>query len=226
MLQTSPPEKRQPLQSQRIYDQLRRDIAAMRLAPGAVLNEIVLSEQVDASRTPLREALSRLRQEGFLERRGRQLAVKAFTPEEVRHMYQFREALETMAVGLCVENAAPERLDEIAAQLDRYREFDLGRDYAAFNEYANLFHRSLADACGNPVIASQIHSVHDKVLVINARYWGKPHSTEEAHYGHDLILQSIRKRDAELARAAMRAHIRQVVELFADDATRSPGAGN
>lgn len=205
------------LQSQRIYDQLRRDIASRRLQPGAVLNEITLSEQLVASRTPLREALTRLRQEGFLEKHGRQLRVKAFTLEQVRHLYQLREALEKMAVGLCVARADAEDLDEIARQLDGYERFDIDRDYETFNEYANLFHRSLADICGNPMIRDQLHAIHDKVLIINARFWGKPRSIEEAYDGHNFILQAIRKRDATLAEAAIGAHVREVIDLYLYD---------
>lgn len=209
-----PGDRGVPLQSQRIYHELRRDIAAQRLVPGTILSEIALSEELNASRTPLREALTRLHQEGFIEKQGRQLAVKAFTSDEVRHLYQLREALERMAVTLCVERASDSDLDEIAEQLEAYAGFDIEHDYASFNEYANLFHRSLADLCGNPMIRDQLHALHDKVLVINARYWGKPHSTTEAFEGHNFILQAIRKRDALLAEAAIRAHIRQIVDLY------------
>jgi GntR family transcriptional regulator of vanillate catabolism len=202
------------LQSQRIYDRLRHDIAGQRLQPGTVLNEIALAEDMEASRTPLREALTRLRQQGFLERKGRQLAVKSFTLADVRDLYQLREALERIAIVLCVERASDADLLEIGEQLERYGDFDIERDYAAFNEYANQFHRSLADICGNPMIRDQLYAIHDKVLVVNARFWRKPRSADEAYEGHRFLLHAIQKRDGILAEAAMRAHIREVVDLY------------
>ncbi len=204
------------LQSRRVYDGLRRDISAQRLLPGTVLQEAALSEQFEASRTPVREALFRLHQEGFIEKVGRQLRVKAFSLAEVEELYQLREALEKMAVRLCIDRASDASLDEIQAQLERYTEFDVDADYEAFNEYANQFHRSIVALCGNSMIQAQLAAIYDKVLVINSRYWRVGNTVEDAQRDHAYILRAIRNRDVVVAEAATRAHIQGIVTLYRD----------
>lgn len=202
------------LQSRRVYDLLRRAISGRRLGPGAVLNEADLSERYETSRTPLREALFRLHQEGFLEKVGRQLRVKEFSFSEVEELYQLREALEKAAARLCCERASDAQLDEIEGQLERYRELCANSDYEELNEQANAFHRALARACGNTLICRQLEAIHDKVLVINERYWGQAHSLEEAYQEHHYILNAIRRRDVTVAEAAVRAHIQIIIVLY------------
>lgn len=202
------------LQSQKVYEQLRRDITGQRLKPGESLHEASLSERYEASRTPVREALFRLRQEGFIEKSGRQLHVKEFTFPEVEELYQLREGLEKMAVRLCIERASNAELDEIQAQLDSYHEFDVENDYESFNEHANLFHRSVSALCGNIMIQKQLEAIHDKALAINARYWRVGNSVDEAYNEHGYILRAIRERDVTVAEAAIRAHIQGIVRLY------------
>lgn len=202
------------LQSQKVYDRLRRDISARRLLPGAVLNEAILSERYDASRTPVREALFKLAQEGFLERVGRQLRVKEFTFADVEELYQLREGLEKMAARLCVERASEADLDALERQLEAYSRYDLASQYEAFNDHANLFHRSLAHLCGNRMIREQLLAIHDKVLVISARYYERGHTVEEARREHAMILRALRERDTTLAEAAVRYHIQGIISLY------------
>lgn len=204
---------RQP-HSRRVYNQLRRDISGRRLRPGAVLNEANLSELYETSRTPLREALFRLHQEGFLEKVGRQLRVKEFGFSEIEELYQVREALEKAAARLCVERASDASLDELGEHLELYRALDPQSDYEIVNEQANAFHRAIARICGNSLIHHQLEAIHDKVLVISERYWDQSHSLEEAYREHRFILNAIRSRDVTLAEAAVRAHVQGVIALY------------
>jgi GntR family transcriptional regulator, rspAB operon transcriptional repressor len=213
---TSKPEKRlqRRLRSQEVYDRLRRDIIAQRLVPGSALHEAVLSERYEASRTPVREAMLRLQQEGFLNRVGRQLRVKEFTFADVEELYQLREALEKMAVRLCIERAADSDLQEVETQLDSYTSFDPETDTELFNEHANQFHRSIARLSGNRAICNSLEGIHDRVLVISARWWDRAHSFEEAQREHGYILKAIWDRDVTLAEAAIRFHIQKVIGLY------------
>lgn len=202
------------LQSEKVYARLRRDITGQRLPQGTVLLEASLSEDYGASRTPVREALFRLHQEGFVERVGRRLFVKDFSFAEVQELYQMREALEKMAVRLCIERATDAELDRVAEQFPLYETFDIETEYEAFNEHANLFHRSIAALCGNAMIHRALDAIHDKVLAINARYWRQGNKVEDARSGHAGILQAIRDRDVLVAEAAVRVHIQTVVTLY------------
>jgi DNA-binding GntR family transcriptional regulator len=202
------------LQSERVYEQLRRDIAAQRLAPDTVLHEAELGESYNASRTPVREALFRLQEDGFLYKVGRHLRVRSFCYADVEELYQMREALEKMAARLCIERAGDAELAEVERQLEAYGDFDAVTDYDALNQHANQFHRTIARLSGNHTIFKALESFHDKALVLNFRYWTQEHSWQDAQREHGMILHAIQARDVTLAEAAVRHHIQGVLTLY------------
>lgn len=203
-------------QSKKVYDALRRDISSLYLRPGSRLHEEDLGELYKASRTPIREALLRLHHEGFVERDGRILRVKRYTFPDVLEIYQFREALESAAVRLCVERASDNDLKTIEDQIHKYLEFNLETDRLTINSYANLFHRSLASLCGNKLIDTNLQTIYDKVMVISDLYWDMS-SVEKAHHDHLRILHTIRKRDMRAAEEATRNHIRHVIQIYQEN---------
>jgi len=206
--------QRRRLRSEEVYDRLRRDITAQRLPPGGVLNEASLGERYDASRTPIRQALFRLQQEGFLDKVGRQLRVKQFTFAEVEELYQLRESLEKMAVRLCIDRASDSDLAELDRQLDLYTGFDPESETEAFNEHSIKFHRTIARLSGNEMIRGALEGIHDWVMVISARYLARAHSFQEAQREHGLIVKALWDRDVMLAEAAVRFHIQGVIKLY------------
>jgi DNA-binding GntR family transcriptional regulator len=79
------------------YGALRRDIVSGEIAPGEHLAELALAERYGVSRTPIREALRRLEQDGLVERVGRRMYVRAHQPEEILDIYEVRIILEEAA---------------------------------------------------------------------------------------------------------------------------------
>ena len=87
--------------SDRAYDVLKDDILQWRLAPGTVLGETEQSERLGISRTPLREAITRLAAEGLVDtQRGRAGVVTDVSPANLTELFELREALETQAARL------------------------------------------------------------------------------------------------------------------------------
>lgn len=91
--------------SERAYQKLRADITQWRLRPGAVLGEVDLSERLGISRTPVREAISRLVADGLAEPAGgRGFAVSHISEDDVRKLYDLRDVLDTRAAALAAEH--------------------------------------------------------------------------------------------------------------------------
>src|SRR5690625_625345 len=89
------------LASERAYLRLREDIISGRLAPGAALGEVEQAARLGVSRTPLREALRQLGAEGLaVVGKGRTYTVAAIARDDVRHLFELREALECQAARL------------------------------------------------------------------------------------------------------------------------------
>ncbi|HLU63119.1 MAG TPA: GntR family transcriptional regulator, partial [Protaetiibacter sp.] len=103
--------------SDRAYETLRREILQWRLAPGTVLGEVEQAGRLGISRTPLREALSRLAADGLVETQaGRGLVVASVSPEVVRGLFELREALETAASALAAQRGDPAVFAELAEE--------------------------------------------------------------------------------------------------------------
>ncbi|WP_250502074.1 GntR family transcriptional regulator [Caballeronia sp. AZ7_KS35] len=202
-----------PSRSRDVYWTLRKEIGQLHLPPGSVLNEAELGERYMASRTPVREALFRLEQDGFLERQGRKLKVRDFTLAEIEDLYQIREALEKMVARLCIERASDEELQTLQTQILDYDEQYRTQPYERYVEIANNFHWALAKLSRNVPLTQQLISVSEKVNLVTLRYMQQlPPSNPMVE--HMSILQAIIDRDVLVAEAAVRAHIQKVIKIF------------
>lgn len=196
-----------------MYWTLRKEIGQLHLPPGSVLNEAELGERYMASRTPVREALFRLEQDGFLERQGRKLKVRNFTLTEIEDLYQIREALEKMVARLCIERASDAELQELQKQVLDYDQQYRTQPYERYVEIANNFHWTLAKLCRNIPITEQLISISEKINLVTFRYMRQlPPSNPGVE--HLSILQAIMDRDVLVAEAAVRAHIQKVIKIF------------
>lgn len=93
--------ERPALLTERIYDEVKRNIQNSHFKPGDVIREVDLCESFNVSRTPVREALQRLQYEGLIEAQGvRGLVVATLTREDIEEIYQLRLILEVSAVNL------------------------------------------------------------------------------------------------------------------------------
>src|SRR5437588_4792083 len=138
---------------QRVYDFLREEILSERLQPGAVLQEVALSEELGVSRGPIREAIGRLAAEGLVTVRPRRGAVvRSLSKDEFLELYQVREALEMMAVRLAVPKLGAEgiaELEELIAAMGGHAE----REEVEEVFEANMaFHARLFEASGNSTL--------------------------------------------------------------------------
>jgi len=109
--------------SARVYNQIKNLILCNEVLPGQKLHHQELSERLGVSRTPVREALTRLVQEGyvsFLPNRG--FTCKEIRLQEAEELYDLREALEAFAVEKAIENLTDDGLDDFVNKVDRYGE--------------------------------------------------------------------------------------------------------
>jgi len=200
--------------SGQIYGQLKADISAFRLKPGDPLQELELAARYGGSRTPVREALTRLLQEGLVVRAGRGYAVTTFAPEDVRHLYEVREALEKMAVRLAIERASDGELAALVAEVETHRPVIERGDVGVFNHLDSAFHISIAHLSGNPLLEHEMERLHDKVRIIRIRELSRHQGFFNAMADHRRILGAMLRRDVATAEAEMRYHVRSVIALY------------
>jgi DNA-binding GntR family transcriptional regulator len=192
-----------------IAHEIRRAILEGRLEPGDILREEQLARELGTSRTPVREALIELRNEGLVEaQQTRRAVVRAYTAEELHDIYELRAALEAHAARLAAERATPEVAAELEASIERFHALAGSEDVAALVAENLVFHGLIAEATGVPRLRKMI----DQVMVIPKRYRAYaayvPAERPTVETEHRAIADAIRGGDSDAAAALMGAHVR------------------
>lgn len=195
--------------SDRVYEVLRRDIVALRLAPGAELGEVDLAARLSVSRTPVREALSRLAADGLaVAGRGRTLVVSPFDATEITHLFQLREALETQAARLAARAADRARFAALARRFAAVPDQlgDLGEDgyYALTGELDAAVDAAIA----SPHLARALRQLRVHVARARRLSHDNPDRLAAAAREHALIAEAIADGDETLAAQATAVHLR------------------
>lgn len=190
------------------YELLRREIITCALAPGTEISEQDLAQRLSMSKTPVREALSRLIQDGLAEifpRRG--YRVTPVTVKDVNDLFVIRSNLEGLAAELAVKRASDddiERIAKLAAGVPYSR--DQHVTVAAFIEANDRFHIALAEASGVPRLAAHITSYLEESARIFYMGAVARDIAPETQGDHQHIVEALRLRDADKARAGVMQH--------------------
>ena len=191
-----------PGEVERVYRQLKAWLVEAKLPPGEVLSELDLAKSCKTSRTPVREAFSRLAQDGWLKRIPRKgYLVAPISIREIVELYEYRKILECFAaerVAQSGDHKAIEELEEVV-KVEKVRKAQLPDILAANAE----FHARLAELSLNVRVASQVSLVLSYVRRLDTICTQKV----PGWIGHDEILAALRLRHPPKARLAMARHI-------------------
>jgi DNA-binding GntR family transcriptional regulator len=187
------------------YSKLRQHLIDGRFPPGSMLLETTLSAQYGVSRTPMREALGRLAQDGMIERLARGFRVRARTPEEIIDIYDARIALESTCAGLAAVRHTEFDMVRLSHLVEERRR---ATDPLTFAKLNNSWHDALRSAGHNPTIIELLARLD--VLLEIYRSKSKQPAADRSVDDHDGILGAIRDRDADAAEILMREHLRHM----------------
>lgn len=206
----------------RVVHQLLDHLLSGHLEPGSRLREVELAARLGVSRTPVREALARLARDGLVELLpNRGAIVRQLGADELRHIYQLREALEGLAAELACEHCTPDDLARLRTLFDAAgaRDADFA---AACRRVDQELHRLIAARSGNPVLAQEIRRFHDLVQLVRERVDDVSGALDQALAEHRAILAALERCRPAEARAAMTAHIRHALEVALRHAFDNP----
>ncbi len=195
--------------AERVYAQIKQLIFDFVLLPGDRFSESELANQVQVSRTPLRQALQRLQREGFLlvfPKSGWQVAPLDF--ETFDQLYDLRVLLETHAVTRLCEMEDRPVLKELAdTWLVKPHERILA--FVTVDRLDEAFHGSLVRAVGNAEMTRVHEDVTERIRIIRRLDFTKPSRVEATYDEHARILRAITRRRADEALRLLRAHVEQ-----------------
>ena len=196
-----------------VYEQLKRDVAEFKLVPGDRFTENEISERLEVSRTPVRQALFRLQQEGYVEvlfRSG--WRVLPFDFDKFEQLYDLRMVLETTAAHRLCEDGLPHRLVD-QALLDELVTIWLvpvaqrSADTVQVSQWDEAFHCALVAAAGNLEMARVHRDVTDRIRIIRRLDFTKQARIDATYDEHAKILKAIQRKRGDQAAMLLRAHI-------------------
>ena len=195
--------------SARVYHQIKNLILCNEVMPGQKLHHQELSERLGVSRTPVREALTRLVQEGyvsFLPNRG--FTCKEIRLQEAEELYELREALEAFAVEKAVVNLTESGMSQLRVKMNSYGqdiEKRFTRDRLVYDQDVHL---EIAQLAGNETLKSSLGHVFERI-VLKRRTDGlyDPARGLAAHQEHMRLLEAMEQRDVEASVRILRGHI-------------------
>lgn len=218
-------DRREPLVAQ-IAEWVGAGIIEGRLEPGQDLNSVELSRRFDTSRTPVREALMLLEQEGLVEMKARRRPrVAAPSLQDIRDIYQVRRQLLAMLAGLLVERATDTELAELRGRVERMRGLaDSGDVDAYFWAHVQL-QEWMTEVVGNATLKQILDSLALRTLMLRHLSLTSAGRLAYSIDDQERLLQACEERDGELASAliagaTVRA-LRAVEEQLEQDAART-----
>jgi DNA-binding GntR family transcriptional regulator len=193
-----------------IYDVLKEGIMAMDIYAadaGLKLDERQLSDQLNISRTPIREALARLEQEGLvrvLPRRGVFILRKSV--DEILEMITVWAALESMAARLVSERADDDQIASLRPLLASFSQNEAETHLDEYSEANIRFHRRILELSGCDLLLSIADGLFLHMRAIRARTMTEDDRVQRSIVDHNHIIEAIEARDAELAERLVREH--------------------
>lgn len=202
--------------NQRTYLELRSFILSGAVAMGERLDEVTLSNRLGVSRTPVREAIGRLVQEGLIEYRPFQgNFVRLITLNEVKELFLVRRPLEGLAARLAAEQMTPERLEAITTILDDIDDALVEGDMEQYAHADREFHRAIAEGSGNAVLLTLLEQLSARIQL--ARVLANRDESVVRRTAHErpLILAALRDGDGDAAARLLEDHIQGVLDALA-----------
>ncbi len=194
----------------RVYDRLREAVIGMNIYDDAAdlrLDERSMAEQLQVSRTPLREALTRLERDGLIEIRPRRgVFVVRKTLDEILDMIVAWAALESMAARLAAEVASDGEIKELRKHALRHSESSSRADLSEYSEANIQFHQMILEMSGCRLLAEMADGLFVHMHGVRRRALEENDRASRSVVDHQAIIEALEARDPDLAAQLVREH--------------------
>ena len=212
----------QPLRKQ-VYEVLRQTILTGKLKPGEKITEVEIAEELNVSRTPVREAIRMLELEELIvivPQRGVFVAGIKST-KEINDIFQVRAELEGLAAYLAAQNITEEQLVSINNYADKIKECINDNNLQRCIEIDISFHQAIYEAADNKWLQKMLDSLFEQITRFRASSLGQEGRMETALNEHKKLSKAFAEKEAEKARQLAKQHIenarQSVVKVFEND---------
>jgi GntR family transcriptional regulator, rspAB operon transcriptional repressor len=215
-----------------VYAAIKKRILERRYSPGERLSEARLVQELGLGRSPIRTALARLKNEGWIAVSPQSgTYIKSLSEKEIQDLVALRLLLETHVTQFAAANISEEQLRKLRRSFQMLFPPDrakVNEDYFdEFNEFDSLFHLTIYRAAGNTLITDILLNLLDKVQWLKTASRTSPARIKSGFMELERILKALEARDANKAAALMCEHIGNAAQFAANVRSRqSPGAAD
>jgi DNA-binding GntR family transcriptional regulator len=197
------------------YERIKEAIMTGELAEGQPAVETALAQWCKVSRTPIREALTRLEQDGLLIRSYRGLIVRERSPEEILDIYETRILLEASAARTAAARRSQLDVLVLRRTAQKFSEID-STDQVALTTGNRDFHRTVWQSSHNESLIDVLDRLNSHLARYPATTLSQPGRWKEANAEHLAIVNAIEKQDLELAHELSAKHFTRARDIRLD----------
>jgi DNA-binding GntR family transcriptional regulator len=214
---------------EQVAQRLRQMLVEGRIAPGAKLNERELSELLNVSRTPLREAIKMLAAEGLVELLPHRGAIAVSLGEaDILNTFEVMAGLEGMTGELAAQRITPAELAEIQAMQFEMMATYTRRDLSGYYQLNARIHAAISAAAKNPVLSQVYQQVNARLQALRFRSNQDGEKWKRAVKEHEKMIEALAAHDGAAMREVLQAHLRNkrdvVLEQLREEAKKQGAA--
>lgn len=191
-----------------VFHTLREAILKGDLKPGERLMELQLADKLGVSRTPIREAIRMLQQEGLavtIPRRGAEVA--KMTEKDMEDVLQIREALEILAVRLASEKITEDEIAQLEEKVSEFEEVLTTGDVKLIAQTDVDFHDIIYNAAENPKLVTMLNNLREQIYRYRVEYLKDAAIYPRLVAEHKEIIRGLKNRDKEFVVGKMKEHM-------------------
>lgn len=201
-----------------VYSALRQEIIDGKLNYGERINEVKISQTLEVSRGPVRESISKLEQEGLLERDEKNM-LRVYTPnaDDLKDIYECRRSLESLAAEKAAKAITEKSLAYLEELMNKSSEVlettqDLEQSTSQFLDLNSEFHNIIIMESGNQRLSDQVEQLKSLTRLYRKYNIHNHERRTIAHYQHFNIFVALKDRDSKKAKELMVEHIQYDME--------------
>ena len=191
-----------------VFNTLREAILKGELQPGERLMELQLASKLGVSRTPIREAIRMLEQEGLavtMPRKGAEVA--RMTLKDMEDVLEVREALDELAARIACAKINDEQLENLKSIRDEFKKSLDSGDVKKIAEEDVRFHDAIYEATDNAKLIALTNNIREQMYRYRVEYLKDQNNYPILIAEHDAIVNALEQRDKEMVTAEMHTHV-------------------
>ncbi len=192
-----------------VFNTLREAILKGDLKPGERLMELQLASKLGVSRTPIREAIRMLEQEGLavtVPRKGAEVA--KMTLKDMEDVLEIRDTLDELAARVACSRISEEQLERLKQIKKQFEDSLQTKDVKKIAQADVKFHDVIYEATGNPKLVNLLNNLREQIYRYRIEYLKDASSYPTLIKEHEAILEALQSRDEEKVTYAMHEHVR------------------